>query len=100
MPSLLLKDGPLAGQRVAVESELIVGRVDADITIDDPLVSRRHAAVRPAAGAIEIQDLGSMNGTWVNGERITATTRLGHGDVVNVGTASIEVEVAPVSSTR
>ena len=95
MPSLLLKDGPLAGQRVAVESELIVGRVDADITIDDPLVSRRHAAVRPAAGAIEIQDLGSMNGTWVNGERITATTRLGHGDVVNVGTASIEVEVAP-----
>jgi class 3 adenylate cyclase len=94
---LLLKGGPLAGQRVEVASELLVGRVDADVTIDDPLVSRRHALVRPAAGGLEIEDLGSMNGTWVNGERITGVRRLAGGDLVNIGTTSIEVEVGPAA---
>jgi class 3 adenylate cyclase len=95
VPSLFLKDGPLAGQRVVVAAELLIGRADADITIDDPLVSRRHALVRPGAGVIEIEDLGSTNGTWVNGERIAEPRQLMRGDTVAVGTTLIEVEVAP-----
>jgi class 3 adenylate cyclase len=100
VPSLVLKDGPLAGRRFTVESQLVVGRLNADITIEDPLISRRHALVRPSEGSVEIEDLGSLNGTWVNGERITGTRRLGSGDVVTVGTTTLEVEADPVEQGR
>jgi len=65
-----MREGPLAGQRVRVETQLVIGRVDADITLDDPLVSRRHAVIRPSGDALEVEDLGSLNGTWVNGRRL------------------------------
>ena len=65
-----MKEGPLAGQRISIETQLVVGRVSGDLTIDDPLVSRRHAVIRVAAGVLEVEDLGSLNGTWVNGERL------------------------------
>ncbi len=92
VPWLAMKEGPLAGQRFAVETELVIGRANADLTIDDPLISRRHAVIRPADAGLEIEDLGSLNGTWVNGERIAAPTRLEAGDTVSVGDASLEVE--------
>ena len=92
-----MKEGPLAGQRVLVETELVVGRVDADVTIDDPLVSRRHAVIRPAGGGgLEVEDLGSLNGTWVNGERLEEQRTLRVGDLVQVGGASFEVEAERV----
>jgi class 3 adenylate cyclase/ABC-type transport system involved in cytochrome c biogenesis ATPase subunit len=93
-----MKQGPLAGQRFSVESQLVVGRVgaDADLTIDDPLISRRHAVIRLAAGVLEIEDLGSLNGTWVNGERLEAPRGLSAGDVVQFGGVSFEVEGDPV----
>ena len=90
-----MKDGPLAGRRVPVETPLILGRSAADITIDDPLISRRHLLLRPAESSLEIQDLGSTNGTWVNGLRVHAATRLGPGDVVQVGSAVFELERQP-----
>jgi len=91
-----MKQGPLAGQRFSVESQLVVGRVGADLTIDDPLISRRHAVIRLAAGALEVEDLGSLNGTWVNGERLEAPRGLSAGDVVQFGGVSLEVEGDPV----
>jgi class 3 adenylate cyclase/ABC-type transport system involved in cytochrome c biogenesis ATPase subunit len=93
-----MKQGPLAGQRFSVESQLVTGRVgaDADLTIDDPLISRRHAVIRLAAGVLEIEDLGSLNGTWVNGERLEAPRGLSAGDVVQFGGVSFEVEGDPV----
>jgi class 3 adenylate cyclase len=93
VPALIVKEGPLAGQRYPVEGELVLGRLNADLTIDDPLISRRHALVRPVDGTVEIEDLGSLNGTWVNGERISAARRLGAGDVVGVGSTVIMIEV-------
>lgn len=93
--SLFVRDGPLAGRRLVLSGELLIGRVDADLTIDDPLVSRRHALVRPGPGTLEIEDLGSTNGTWVNGERIEQPRRLARGDKVSIGTTSIEVEAGP-----
>jgi class 3 adenylate cyclase len=74
-----------------VEARLVLGRAEADLTLDDPLVSRHHALLRPTRDALEIEDLGSLNGTWVNGERIEGPKRLEAGDVVRVGNASIEV---------
>jgi class 3 adenylate cyclase len=76
-----------------VEGELVIGRVDAGLTIEDPLISRRHAVVRPVDRTLEIEDLGSLNGTWVNGERITSARRLAGGDVVTVGSTSIDVDI-------
>ncbi len=78
----------------------MVGRVDADLTIDDPLISRRHASIRPLSGGLEIEDLGSLNGTWVNGERIDGRRVLASGDVVQVGAASFEIAVEPSGPAR
>jgi class 3 adenylate cyclase len=89
-----MKEGPLAGQRIPVDAEVVVGRVEADLTIDDPLISRRHATIRPHSAGLEIEDLGSLNGTWVNGERVDGRRVLAGGDLVQVGDASFEVEVA------
>ena len=96
MHRLHCTDGPLAGRRVEVTSTLVLGRQAADLEIDDPQVSRRHAAVRLAGDAIEVEDLGSLNGTWVNGSRIDGPTRLAPGDRVRVGDTTFEVEGPPV----
>jgi pSer/pThr/pTyr-binding forkhead associated (FHA) protein len=93
MHRLRFTAGPLDGHRVEVTSVLVLGRQAADLDIEDPQVSRRHASVRPTGDHLEIEDLGSLNGTWVNGARVTATVRLGPGDRVRVGDSSFEVEV-------
>jgi class 3 adenylate cyclase len=93
--SLLIKSGPLAGRRVALGSKLVVGRGAVDLVLDDAEVSRQHAVFRSVAGALEVQDLGSRNGTTVNGERIGEAVRLRSGDVVELGSTVIEVELDP-----
>ncbi|HEX9417192.1 MAG TPA: adenylate/guanylate cyclase domain-containing protein [Gaiellaceae bacterium] len=91
MLSLRMRDGPLAGERFEVEGELVLGRTNADITIEDPLISRRHAVVRAVDSTLEIEDLGSLNGTVVNSEKLEAPRRLVPGDVIMVGATTIEV---------
>jgi len=98
-PALVFKEGPLAGRRVEVVGELVIGRVDAGLTIDDEEVSRRHAVVRPGDGEIEIEDLGSRNGTYVNGVRIDAVTRLAGGDSVKLGTSLLQVDSGRAAAT-
>jgi pSer/pThr/pTyr-binding forkhead associated (FHA) protein len=92
VPALVVTGGPLAGRRFELEGELVVGREDAAITLDDPEVSRRHAVVRVRAAGVEIEDLSSLNGTFVNGRRIAAATTLAAGDTVKVGMTSFELE--------
>jgi class 3 adenylate cyclase len=85
-------DGADGGRRISIAGRLTVGRGDdAGLLIDDPEISRAHAALGPTADGLEIQDLGSLNGTWVNGERISSPTLLAPGDVVRIGTTRIEV---------
>ncbi|HEX6246744.1 MAG TPA: DUF3662 and FHA domain-containing protein [Nocardioidaceae bacterium] len=76
---------------------LVIGRgSDADLRINDPGVSRRHAEIRvvPAgmAPAVSIVDLGSTNGMLVNGQRVQQAT-LGDGSVVKIGNTSMTVHV-------
>lgn len=92
MVALLVTSGPLSGQRIDTDRELILGRQGADFIIDDPEVSRRHARVRPAGAGLEIQDLGSLNGTLVNGVLITQPTLLLAGDIVEIAGTRLEVE--------
>jgi predicted component of type VI protein secretion system len=91
MHRVVFTSGPLAGHDVEVTAALVLGRQAADLPIDDPEVSRRHATLRPAGGGLEVEDLGSLNGTWVNGTRIQGPVRLKHGDRVQLGDTSFEV---------
>ena len=71
---------------------MVIGREDADITIEDAEISRRHAEVRPRGDAIEIEDLSSTNGTFVNNDRIEGARVLSPGDVIRVGQTELELD--------
>jgi hypothetical protein len=92
MASLWVISGSRAGQSVTVTSEVVIGRRNADLTIDDdPGVSRRHAAVRLDGGQLEVEDLGSSNGTFVDGSRIEGPVKVGGGAKIRVGRTEFEV---------
>ena len=64
---------------------------DCDVRVDDANVSRRHAEVRRIGDGYSLVDLGSTNGTEVNGQRIQETALM-NGDVISVGTTRITFE--------
>ena len=78
--------GPHPGDSIPIEGAASVGR-DADntIAIDDRTVSGRHAALIFDAGRWWVEDAGSTNGTYVNGNRVDSPTELLDGDVLQVG---------------
>ncbi len=80
---------PVAGGPGLPVQAVSIGRDPANtLVVDDLMVSRHHAELRPAAGGFEIADLGSQNGTFVNGVRVTSAP-VRFGDVVGVGGASL-----------
>ncbi|HSV65849.1 MAG TPA: FHA domain-containing protein [Mycobacteriales bacterium] len=83
---LVVKRGPNAGSRFLLDRETTTaGRhPDSDIFLDDVTVSRRHAEFRREAGVFSVHDVGSLNGTYVNRERIESTALAG-GDEVQIG---------------
>ncbi|MDX6653375.1 MAG: hypothetical protein QOH18_67, partial [Solirubrobacterales bacterium] len=81
-----VRTGALSGSTFAVERRVVIGSdPSCDISLDDPEVAEEHASLRVHDGALEIRDLGSESGTFVNARRISAPTRLGGGDEVRVG---------------
>lgn len=99
-PSLTFMSGPLGGHRVDfTEDVLIVGRENADILLDDPEVSRRHASLRRTDGGVEVEDLGSTNGTLVDGARISSPIVLTHDARVRIGSTEIEVKLGDRAET-
>jgi predicted component of type VI protein secretion system len=91
---LVVTQGPAVGQKFELDdSELELGRegVSGAIPGDEEL-SRRHAVVRSVAGSFEVEDLGSRNGTFVNGEKIAGATRLTGGDTIKVGQSVLVLE--------
>jgi predicted component of type VI protein secretion system len=90
---LVVTEGPAAGQRFELDSEVVLGREGVSATIaDDSELSRRHAVVRPAAGGFEIEDLGSRNGTFVNGQKLEGPMRLSGGESIKVGQTVLALE--------
>ncbi len=70
-----------------------VGRAsDNDVIVDDPLVSRHHCQLKLQHGAYGFADLGSRNGSFVNGQAVSEIA-LGPGDVIRIGTTAIEFQV-------
>lgn len=77
---------------------LRVGRgPENEISLADPQVSRQHAAFWVAQDRVYVRDLGSTNGTWVNGELVRGERALGPGDQVTLGGTTFRVEVVPGS---
>jgi pSer/pThr/pTyr-binding forkhead associated (FHA) protein len=86
---------------VDVDEEVVIGREDADLDIDDGELSRRHAVVRRFANRLQVEDLGSTNGTFVDGNRIAEPTLLGGGAEIKIGTTVLVVEgVLPVGTSE
>ena len=80
-PRLAALDGPLKGHLVALTKKLLlIGQgLDCDLRVPDPLASRRHCEITKNRGQFEVRDLGSTNGTFVNGKPIKRQ-RLKQGD--------------------
>ena len=84
---LLVQRGPGAGARFLLDSDTVtVGRhPDSDIFLDDITVSRRHATFTRVDEGYQVSDLGSLNGTYVNRDRIDGDIALSNGDEVQIG---------------
>jgi quercetin dioxygenase-like cupin family protein len=93
MATITVRTGPSAGETVTLDGDLVVGREGADLTISDPELSRRHVAFRPRDGGVVVEDLGSTNGTMVNGERIAEPTTLARDATVTIGQSELAVAV-------
>lgn len=85
-PIIFAHEGPIKGENWVVEKELVIGRdMNCDITISDRQVSRFHARVEiNKEKKIQIVDLESKNGTYVNGERVNGSCVLGDGDAIKI----------------
>ena len=83
---LIVKRGPNAGSKFFLDSDsTIVGRhPDSDIFLDDVTVSRKHAEIRRSERGFGLHDVGSLNGTYVNRERVEEAS-LSSGDEIQVG---------------
>lgn len=82
------------GKRVQefAKSRVLIGRAEeADFRVDDPNASRRHAVLLWDRGRLYLRDLGSTNGTYVNG-RVVTSASVRFGDVISVGSTQITVE--------
>lgn len=84
--AFVVREGPKKGSRIALDSdEVSIGRhPESDIFLDDVTVSRRHALVRQSEEGYQVEDAGSLNGTYVNQNRVEHAA-LNDGDEVQVG---------------
>jgi hypothetical protein len=80
---ILAESGPLRELEFAIEGPVVIGRaLECEITLVAPHLSRRHARLSVEEGALWIEDLGSSNGTMVNGQPVTDRRRLQHRDQI------------------
>lgn len=83
---MILATAETSSIQVGPTGTLLVGRTpDNDLSIDHPLISRHHVRFNRSGSRWTVTDLGSTNGTYVNGQRITAPASLAIGDVVDLG---------------
>ena len=86
-------------EMILMEGANVIGREpDATIQIDARGVSRHHARILVAQDVATIEDLGSKNGTHVNGQPIAAAVRLSDGDQINLGTVTLTFRVSSLQS--
>lgn len=85
-----------SGDRIGLnDGRNVIGRLaDCQVLVTDGNVSRRHAEIHRSGSSFVINDLGSTNGTYVNGERLIADHRLDDGDIITIGSVSVRFEAS------
>lgn len=88
-PVLIIREGELTGQRWTIDQdEFVVGRgSDSHLVLPERQVSRYHIKILHKDGRYHLQDLGSKNGTHLNGEQVTGTVPLQDGDEIQIALA-------------
>jgi pSer/pThr/pTyr-binding forkhead associated (FHA) protein len=94
-PSVLVRESPEGSEVFQLGPRVVIGRLDTcDLPVDDRSVSREHARLSRLRDGYVIEDLGSTNGTLVNGQRIHEAVLLHPGDLVSVGSVEFRFETA------
>jgi pSer/pThr/pTyr-binding forkhead associated (FHA) protein len=87
-PILIAQTGPLNGQRWTIAGTLVIGRdLSCEVIVQDRQVSRYHARLMPTPDGVILDDLGSKNGTFINGQRLAESTVLQDSDLIQVALA-------------
>jgi pSer/pThr/pTyr-binding forkhead associated (FHA) protein len=97
--SFVVLEGFYEGLEIPVDRDwLVIGRGrGADVMLAEPTISRAHCALGYEAGRFFVQDLGSTNGTWINGSREKRAS-LKHLDEIQMGKLRLRVELAPCTA--
>ncbi|MFO7293582.1 MAG: FHA domain-containing protein [Actinomycetes bacterium] len=89
---VIVRSDTQAGLDFTVTDATVIGRSpEADIVIDDPYASEFHLRLVATENGLTLHDLGSTNGTYLNGRRVTAPAELRRGDAVQVGKTVMEI---------
>src|SRR4051812_34356889 len=99
MASLITMKGPSPGRRFTLggDSAIIGRQPDAAIYLESLAVSRQHARIVCDKGTYLVEDLGSSNGTWVNGMQIKGRVQLSENDELQIGPYVLNLHVDPPS---
>src|SRR4051812_47950227 len=102
MASLIAKKGPTPGRRFALGGEpAVIGRQpDAAIYLESLAVSRHHARIICDRGIYFVEDLGSSNGTWINGTQVKGRAPLTEVDELQIGPYVLNLHVEPPSGNE
>ena len=90
-PQVVMRSGPIPGSTYFLtKEEMVVGRdLGNDIPVPDPEISRRHARFIKRPEGFYVEDLGSTNGTFVNGARLASPQLLKHGDLITLAESTV-----------
>jgi class 3 adenylate cyclase len=91
MPVILVREPGRTPLAIILHETLVVGRDSPGLLIDDPQASRSHLTLTPVDGEVLVTDMGSTNGTFLDGAPLDTPTRLLAGSLVRVGATTIEL---------
>jgi len=101
-PSLIVAQGPRQGSKFPlIAGDNTIGRLmGSEVLLEDHSVSRRHVIVTQTPQGFTVEDCGSKNGTFVNGNQITEKVSIGHGDIIQLGIYSLRLLTRDVPSAE
>lgn len=95
------ESGPRKGEQFTIKDDVVLGRKNADLSLRDQKASSQHARIYfDSEGLAYVEDLGSANGTKLNGSELKAPFRLSVGDTIQIGSTTLKVSELGVDSPK